>query len=269
MTLLGIHDFLNAQPLLQPLREQASALNLSIHTAPPAQLADQLKAGELDLAMIPSTEYLRNADRYRLVPGPCIASKGAVDTVLLITQGPLDQIHSVAADQRSRTSIAALQLLFGQRFAPGWELQAMQPELDTMLKRYRDAALIIGDPTFALDIKEPLIAHDLSLEWQKKTRLPFVHAVFAVRDGISLSKELLQALARAAQNSAASAESIANDYAVGDYKNPQRFQDYLSNKIRYTLGEEEIQGMQTFRDLCAAANILPTAHDLRFSGLAG
>ncbi|QPJ64465.1 MAG: menaquinone biosynthesis protein [Candidatus Nitrohelix vancouverensis] len=268
MTRLGIHDFLNAQPLLQPLREQAKALNLSIHTAPPAQLADQLKAGELDLAMIPSIEYLRNADRYRLVPGPCIASKGRVDTVLLISKGPLDQIHSVAADQRSRTSIAALELLFGERFAPGWSLQAMQPDLNAMMQDC-DAALIIGDPTFSLDIKAPLVAHDLSLEWQQRTRLPFVHAVFAVRNGVTLSYELLQALARAAQNSAATAERIANDYAVGDYKNPQRFQDYLTNKIRYILGEEEIQGMQTFRDLCAAANILPHAHDLTFTGLAG
>ena len=97
----GIHDFLNAGPLLIPLSEKGADAGLRMVIDAPPALADRLKAGELDLAMIPSVEYLREGDAYRLIPDVCIASRGPVGTVLLLTQKPVDKIRSVAVDIRS------------------------------------------------------------------------------------------------------------------------------------------------------------------------
>ena len=74
----GIHDFLNASPLLLPLREHGGDKGFQIVTGSPAALADKLKLGDLDLAMIPSVEYFKSVDSYRLVPNICIASRGEV-----------------------------------------------------------------------------------------------------------------------------------------------------------------------------------------------
>ena len=49
--LLGIHDFINSQPILEPLTKQASKAGIEIRIDSPAQLADQLSAGKLDIAM--------------------------------------------------------------------------------------------------------------------------------------------------------------------------------------------------------------------------
>ena len=99
----GLHDFLNAQPLRLPLLRQEKTLGIKIVTDVPARLAEQLLAGELDLAMIPTIEYLLHLDRYRLVPGICIASRGEVKTVFLVAKVPLGNIKTLAVDPRSRT----------------------------------------------------------------------------------------------------------------------------------------------------------------------
>ena len=81
MIRFGLHDFLNAQPLLVPLLRRQKELGLEIVRDVPSVLAEKLKAGTLDLAMIPTIEYLKEAARYRLVPGVCIASRDKVGTV--------------------------------------------------------------------------------------------------------------------------------------------------------------------------------------------
>ena len=50
MIRFGLHDFLNAQPLLVPLVRQQKELGVKIVPGVPSLLADKLKAGELDLA---------------------------------------------------------------------------------------------------------------------------------------------------------------------------------------------------------------------------
>ena len=61
-------------------------MGFQVITDSPAALADRLKLNDLDLAMIPSVEYFKSADSYRLVPGICIASRGKVDTVLFLNE---------------------------------------------------------------------------------------------------------------------------------------------------------------------------------------
>ena len=81
----GFHDFINAQPLLIPLREREQQLGVTLVTGSPARLAEQLRAGELDLAMIPSIEYLKDSAHYRLLSGVAVASRGPVGTVLFVS----------------------------------------------------------------------------------------------------------------------------------------------------------------------------------------
>ena len=91
MLKFGIHDFINAQPILASLREMGEWIKLDIYTETPARLAEQLNEGKLDFAMIPAIEYLRQAETLRLLPGISIASRNQVGTVLLVSK--LSLIH--------------------------------------------------------------------------------------------------------------------------------------------------------------------------------
>lgn len=260
----GFHDFLNAQPLLVPLEAVAAEAGFEIVRDVPAGLADRLRAGELDLAMIPSIEYLANTDDYQLAPGVCIASRGPVETVLLVAQCPLEEVHTVALDERSRTSATLLRILFEDVFPPDVQYSRANPDLETMM-RTCNAALVIGDQGFAAHGNDRGWAiHDLSERWTRQTGHAFVHAVVAVRRGVAVPAALLQALKDAPARGRAAMDAIVKTQAPLAGLDPAVCRDYLEHKILYTLGSDEVEGLKTFRDLCFQKKILDARPELEW-----
>jgi chorismate dehydratase len=258
--LLGIHDFINSQPLLSPLIKRASGAGLEIMTDSPAKLAEQLSAGKLDLAMIPAIEYLKQADRLRLLPNISISSRNTVGTVLLVSKVPLNVIRSLALDNRSRTSVALLHILYSNMFPPELKLVQQDPDAEKMLHQH-DAALIIGDQALGF-AKEGVSVYDLSEEWFKRTEKTFVHAVIATRKDIK--SEILQTLLDAKQEGLQNLNTIVQTQ-VNKTGHPEfLLQDYLENKIRYDFGEEEMEGLKHFQFLCHEAGLIPNKFPLRF-----
>jgi chorismate dehydratase len=258
--LFGIHDFINSQPLLIPLTKRASQAGVEIRTDSPARLAEQLSAGELDMAMIPAIEYLKYADRFRLIPNVSISSRNKVGTVLLVSKVPLNAIRSLALDNRSRTSIALLRILYSKVFPAGLKLSRQEPDADKMLVK-NDAALIIGDQALGFS-KEGTSIYDLSEEWFKLTEKTFVHAVIAVREGIK--GEIIPTLLDAKQEGLQNLDTIAQTQANKTGHPIFLLRDYLKNKIRYDFGEEEMEGLMHFQSLCHEAGLISKKFPLRF-----
>jgi chorismate dehydratase len=260
----GFHDFINAQPLLVPLREKEQQLGVTLVTGSPADLAEQLRAGKLDLAMIPSIEYLKDSGKYRLLPGIAVASRGPVDTVLFASRVPLKEVRSVALDVRSRTSAALLQVLFGEMFLPNVSLEAAEPDPQAMLRNH-DAALIIGDPAFGLRSAFPnLQIYDLSEQWFDQTGKTFVHALVAVRNGVELDQEFLSTVGAAKTEGLSRIPSIARTDSEKLGITFETCLDYLSTKIIYDLGEEEMAGLKHFQDACFEKGILDQKETIQF-----
>lgn len=260
----GFHDFLNAQPLLIPLQERAGQLGITLVTASPADLAERLQAGELDMAMIPSIEYLKLAERYRLLSGIAVASRGPVGTVLFASRRPLKEVQSIALDVRSRTSEALLRVLFGEVFPADVIFETADPDPEKMLKEH-DAALVIGDPAFHLRSADPgLEIYDLSELWFKQTGKTFVHAVVAVDSKVELDKNFLVVLQEAKADGLARLNEIARAESEKSGIDFETCIDYLSNKIIYDLGVVEIAGLQHFRDLCLEKGILDNPAMIQF-----
>jgi len=67
----------------------------------PSRLADDLAAGRLDVALIPSIEYFQRDD-YTIVSDACIACRGPVRSVKLFSRVPPATIRTLALDEGSR-----------------------------------------------------------------------------------------------------------------------------------------------------------------------
>ena len=242
--------------------KRASEAGLEIRTNSPAQLADQLSNGKLDMAMIPAIEYLKQADRFRLLPNISISSRNKVGTVLLVSRVPLNAIRSLALDDRSRTSIALLRILYSEVFSAGLKLTRQEPDLEKMLHN-NDAALIIGDQALGFS-KEDLSIYDLSEEWFTRTEKTFVHAVIAVREDIKVESGIIQTLLDAKQEGLQNLDTIAKIQANKTGHPIFLLRDYLKNKIRYDFGEEEMEGLMHFQSLCHEAGLISKKFPLRF-----
>src|SRR6476620_1833766 len=98
---VGAVSYLNTKPLVFQLPDLAPQANLTFDY--PSRLADQLTAGQLDVALIPAVEYFRGRD-YSIVSDACIGCRGPVLSVKLFSRVPMDQIRTLALDEGSRTS---------------------------------------------------------------------------------------------------------------------------------------------------------------------
>jgi chorismate dehydratase len=111
-----------------------------------------------------------------------------------------------------------------------------------------DAVLLIGDRAMHACLPGFRYSYDLGREWTDWTGLPFVYAVWAVRDGVELG-EVEHAFHRARDYGVAHAGEIAQREAPLLGLDPGYCRRYLDTLIRYDLGEAELAGMHRYREL--------------------
>ena len=213
--------------------------------------------------MIPAIEYLKQADSLRLFPGISIASRNQVGTVLLVSKYPLPTIESLAIDNRSRTSVALLKLMFKDELSPDLKWVDCDPNPEKMLQEH-DAALIIGDPALGFK-KEGTTIYDLSEEWFQRTGKTFVHAVIVAREGIEIEERIVEIFRVAKQEGLMKITTIARAQARKTGFPEPLLIDYLKNKIRYNLGAEELDGLSYFQSLCQSAGLIEKKPPFKFA----
>src|SRR5271167_2562726 len=103
---IGSVNYLNAVPLTRGIEGEVTF-------ATPARLAEMLRHDELDAALVSLTEVLLN-DRYDILDGIAIASRGEVYSVLLAHKKPLAGAEEIFCDPASLTSVNLLKVLFAE-----------------------------------------------------------------------------------------------------------------------------------------------------------
>jgi len=241
---VGAVNYLNAKPLIERLTHFAPSLALSLDL--PSRLADQLAAGTIDVGLIPVVEYFRGRN-YSLIPNIAIASRGPVLSVTLFSRKPWAEIRSLALDEGSRSSAALARILLRERYGvqPSTQplpIDAVPEGLDT------DAVLLIGDRAMHACLPGYRYAYDLGQEWTEWTGLPFVYAVWAVREGVELS-DTEAAFHAAKDYGVTHAGEIAQREAPLLGLDSGYCRRYLETLIRYDLGPNELAGLERYRTL--------------------
>ena len=216
----------------------------------------------VDLALIPTIEYVRRSD-YLIVPDIAVASEGPVASVAVFTKRPTTAIRSIAIDSSSRTSVALLKILCARWFDIEPNFVIMRPDLEAMLKRC-DAALLIGDTAlFTEHETTDLEKIDLGEEWTHMTNLPFVWAFWVGRPGI-VEKSHLEALLKAREEGVSALDAIAEKHGSDDEEYAGRAQSYLRDNVHFDLTERAITGLKEFYKSAYELGIVQQAATLRF-----
>ena len=270
---LGAVEYLNARPLVFGLEQSP---RFTIRYDLPSECARLLQAGEIDLGLVPSIEYLRD-ESYRAVPGLAITSCGPVTSVALYTRRPVADVRSIVMDTSSRTSVALVRVLCARLFKIQPVIEAQQPDLETMLSR-ADAALVIGDNALLWDHTrvriDPETAAaaggpsgiekiDLGSAWTSMTGLPFVWAFWTGRAG-ALDAEDVRVLTVARDEGVAQSDTVARGY----FRHTPQHHDigvrYLRDNIKYTLGDRERAALELFYRYAVEAGVMPAPRPLLF-----
>jgi len=225
----GAVSYLNARPLVEGL----DPLLLDV----PARLVERFEDGEFDVALLPVVAG--EASGRERVGTLGVAADGPVESVLLFHDCPPDEIRTVRLDPASRTSrLLALILL--------QELYGVRPDLVDRATE-ADAELVIGDSALFLGAG-PEARLDLAEEWKRWTGLPFVFAAWY--GDPRAGPELEAAYERGRGRLARYASECPLDLPRS------ALERYLSERIRFRLGEREQEGLARFLETARRLGLL-------------
>ena len=254
--------YLNARPLVRGFTHGELSGTMRLRQASPARCAQWLASASVDVALIPSIEYLR-IPSLTVLPGMAIACRREARSVLLLSKVAAPGIRTVALDDSSRTSAALVRILLGRRSRHPVSYLEMEPDARRMLERC-DAALLIGDA--ALKVRPAgLKVYDLAAEWYAMTGLPFVFAFWAVRPGFD-ARGSLQDLLESKRQGLAELEAIAREAAVELELPASDLESYLRSNISYDLEAPELRALWLFYRLARESALVETAREVRMHG---
>lgn len=256
---IGAVSYLNTKPLVHGLpRNEQIQLRFDL----PSRLADDLASGSLDVALIPVIEAVSDPE-YSVVSDACIACRGPVWSVKLLSRVPLREIRSLSLDEGSRTSAALVQVLLDQNYG-------LRPELCNFPigsppeAMETDAVLVIGDRAMKNWSHTFPYQWDLGEEWLNRTGHPFVFAVWTARRQTNELDWLESTLANARDHGMQHVDEIAVQQAPRHGLTEQQCLDYLKQHLHFTLGPSERAGLQEFLSEAKRLNLIPSISQLKF-----
>ena len=122
----------------------------------PSLCAEALRAGQVDVAIIPAIEYQR-MDGMVVLPEMAVAAQGEVRSILVLAKKPIELARRIALDTNSRSSVALTRLLCRGLWGISPEFVDAPPDPAAMLAE-ADAALVIGDPALRVRLKVDALA---------------------------------------------------------------------------------------------------------------
>ena len=131
---IGSVPYLNAVPLTRGMESEIAFL-------PPNELGQALRDGLLDAALLSITEVIFD-QRYRILDGMGVCSRGPVSSVFLAHKSPLTEVKEIHCDPATLTSVNLLRVLLKhQGIEPKW--QPLRTYEDAV---HHDNVLLIGNP---------------------------------------------------------------------------------------------------------------------------
>ena len=261
--MLGIVDYTNVAPLHWQLEPWEG---VRFVRGVPTQLNAALLAGELDLTLVSSVEFIRHRHELVALPDFSIATLGPVHSVTLFHRRAWTELGGarIAVTSHSATSVALLRTLLSLDGLRA-ELVPVEPDLDLMLERF-DAALLIGDNALVEAVAARAIGGavpaqtDLGEAWYRATRLPFTFAVWAARAERPPSSRLVRELRACRERGLGHLADVARVEAHARGLSEAVVLRYLAN-FRYFLEPPDRDGLLAF-----ARHVVPglVAKELRF-----
>ncbi len=248
---VGRISYLNVLPIYYPLEAGLIENNFDFLYGPPAQLNKMMSEGLMHISSTSSIEYLRHAEQYKLLPDLAIGSRGPVQSVLMLSRKPVEQLKGckILVSSQTHSSAALLKILLTEYIPvhPEYETGNATERLESGERP--EAILCIGDEALNLrKHRDYPYKFDLGEEWIKWTGLPCIFGVWLVRRDVASREEVKQAIRALIKGKLWGQRNIDRMSELTAEKSiltPEETRSYYDGLV-FDLGNEEIKGLKTF-----------------------
>lgn len=228
-------SYTNTKPFIYGIQHSSVLDQIDLSLDIPSDCAKKLIENQVDIGLIPvaAIPFVPNA---QIISSFCIGSIGAVNSVFIFSDIPVNEIKVVKLDPQSRTSNNLAKVLLKNHFK-------IEVEFTTDQNAKTDAIVLIGDRTFGRkgDFK---YAYDLGEEWMKFSGLPFMYAAWVANNPIKedFLTDFNTALSLGIQN----IPTVINELpAIAGID----IADYLQHKLNFELTEDKLKAKDLFLKL--------------------
>jgi chorismate dehydratase len=181
---IGMVNFINTAPLYDVWLRSVNRPDWDVTEAPPSVLNQMLFSNQLDMGLVSSQEYAAHPEEYMLLDDISISATGPVGSVFLFSRCEPELLGDkvVLLSRQSQTSVSLVKIIL-ENFYTVTPLYEMGAVLEAQNNIDISAVLAIGDEALILK-QNKIYPHEIDLGkiWHEKTSMPFVFAVWAVRE---------------------------------------------------------------------------------------
>jgi chorismate dehydratase len=232
-------NYTNSIPFIYGIQNSAILQKVDLSLDIPSDCAGKLIDGQVDIGLIPVAAVL-GLSYWEIVSDYCIGAVGAVNSVFIFSNCPIEDVEFLQLDPQSRSSNNLARVLLKNY----WKLN---PDFISNSGNYglstdpTTAFVQIGDRTFG-KAHHYQYAYDLAEVWQNFTGLPFVFAAWIANKPIppDFITEFNAALQLGLNQRELLIENETEKWDNFDLR------DYLMQKVDYPLTETKKEAMNLF-----------------------
>lgn len=226
--------YINTRPFIAALNRCWPIAHYNVYKVPPSECAELYARDVVEIALVP-VGALYQMPEYSIITDYCLGSRGAVDTVALLSQKPLQELSSIYLDQDSRTSIQLIEILLRYH----WQMDIPTYSGGVDPRDESAGVLLIGDKVKTSEVNYKY-KYDLGYFWQEFTGLPMVYAVWIARPSIAqYCHKYLNTIFK-------QGFSHLDELDLTDLDNPSYWRHYLQNIIQYNFDLHAKKGLDQF-----------------------
>lgn len=262
---LGHINFLNVLPLTYGYAHLGIAPTVGV----PTEINRKLAEGALDVSQISSIEFARMSDRLVMLPDICVRADVDVQSIVLVSRRPIDQLDGerVILTSKSATAQCLLRIILSKAYdaRPQYEMRAVS--IEKPIDDDAAAALLIGDDALYIYHHRPsgCYCYDVGREWHRMTGRSMVYAIWAARKNFDGVDEIRRQIARAMRyglehkSEAIRAELPSRAFTF------EQLDRYLGGIIKWDLTAEHLKSLQLYYELAKELGLIeraPTVENL-------
>lgn len=232
-------NYLNTKPLLYGIKMHNVINEIELYEAYPSMVAQMLLEGSADVGLIPVAVVPELVESH-IITDYCIGCDGAVASVCIFSEVPMERITRVYLDYQSRTSVMLAKILLKEYWKSNAELIHAKEEGFIKEIKGTTAALVIGDRALQQRQISPYI-YDLGEAWKDHTGLPFVFAAWVS------NKKIPEDFITAFNDANGMGLQCINEVISLNEFNGFDLKKYYTDYISYVFDAEKEKGMSFFR----------------------
>jgi chorismate dehydratase len=237
-------SYTNTKPFIYGLQHTDIINQIDLSLDMPADCAQKLIDNKADIGLIPVAATL-NLPHWEIVSDYCIGAIGAVNSVFIFSNCPVNEVTHLQLDPESRSSNNLARVLLKNFWKINPELIVNATDYTTSTNP-TTAFVQIGDRTFGKKSQYRYV-YDLSEEWQRFTGLPFVFAAWIANKPVPASfiAEFNTALKKGLDSRTALIKTLPThpDFDL---------EDYLMHKLDFELTDDKRKALYLFLDYIKA-----------------